>query len=292
MSQFKDIDILAINETKLDATIKDGEVHLPGYDVVRKDRESNGRNGGGVCIYVRSNINFQLRADLSPNNLECLTVEITKPRSKPFLLSTWYRPPQSSPDLFSTFERIIDKIDAENLELYLMGDLNCNLLSEVVSNNSSHLLNIIDIYGLTQLITEPTRVTQYSSTLIDLCLTNSPDKISKSGVINIGISDHSAIYLTPKVAHRLDIAEAFNNFTNVGQSVAQEIPSSEIDPLAYVNTVDRVFSFQRINVQKVIKLLKAIDVSKATGLDKIPNSLQKIAADVVAPSLTASLINR
>ena len=146
-----------------------------------KDRESNGKNGGGVCIYIRSHISFQLRADLSPNNLEFLTVEITRPRSKPFPVSTWYRPPQSSPDLFSTFERIIDKIDAENLELYLMGDLNCNLLSEVVSNNSSHLLNIIDIYGLTQLITESTRVTQYSSTLIDLWLTNSPDKISKSG---------------------------------------------------------------------------------------------------------------
>ena len=42
MSQLKDIDILAINETKLDATIKDGEVHLSGYDVVRKDRERNG----------------------------------------------------------------------------------------------------------------------------------------------------------------------------------------------------------------------------------------------------------
>ena len=77
------------------------------------------------------------------------------------------RLPQSSPDLFSTFKRIIDKIDAENLELYLISDLNCNLLSEVVSNISSHLLYIIDIYGLTQLITEPTRVTQYSSTLID-----------------------------------------------------------------------------------------------------------------------------
>ena len=84
-----------------------------------------------------------------------------------------------------------------------------------------------------------------------------------------------------------DIAKAFNNhFTNIGQSLAQEIPSSEIDPLAYVNPVDGVFSFQRINVQKVIKLLKAIDVSKATGLDKIPNRLLKIAADVVAPSLT------
>ena len=156
MSQFKDIDILAIN---VDATIKDGEVHLPGYDVVRKDPESNGRDGGGVCIHVHRNINFQLCADLSPNNLECLTAEISKPRSKPFLVSTWYRPPQLSPDLFSTFERIIDKIEAENLGLYLMGDLNCNLLSKVVSNNSSHLLNIIDIYALTQLITEPTRDT-------------------------------------------------------------------------------------------------------------------------------------
>ena len=80
-----------------------------------------------------------------------------------------------------------------------MGDLNYSLLSEVISNNSSHLLNIIDIYGLTQLITEPTRVKQYSNTLIDLYLTNFPDKISKSGVINIGISDRSAIYLTRKV---------------------------------------------------------------------------------------------
>ena len=87
MSQFKDIDILAINET-----IKDSKVHLPGYDVVRKDSESNGRNGGGICIYVHSNSNFQLRADLSPSNLECLTIETTKPCSKPFLVSTWYKP--------------------------------------------------------------------------------------------------------------------------------------------------------------------------------------------------------
>ena len=84
-----------------------------------------------------------------------------------------------------------------------------------------------------------------------------------------------------------DIAEAFNNhFTNIGQSLAQEIPISEIDPLAYVSPVEGVFSFQRINAQKVIKLLKAIDVSKATGLDKIPIRFLKIATEVVAPSLT------
>ena len=92
-------------------------------------------------------------------------------------------------------------MDAENLELYLLGDLNCDLLPESVNINSSHLLNIMDIYSLTQLITEPTRVTQYSRTLIDLCLTNSPDKISSSGVANIGNSDHCAIFLTRKTSH-------------------------------------------------------------------------------------------
>ena len=81
-----------------------------------------------------------------------------------------------------------------------------------------------------------------------------------------------------------DIVEAFNNhFTNISQSAAQEIPGLEIDPLAFINPVNGVFSFQRINIQKVIKLLKAIYVGKETGLDK--NS-PKIAAGVVSPSLT------
>ena len=67
-----------------------------------------------------------------------------------------------------------------------------------------------------------------------------------------------------------DIAEAFNNrFTHIGQPLAQEIPSSEIDPLAYVNPVAVVFSFQRINVQKDFKLLKAVDVRvRQLGLTK------------------------
>ena len=139
MSQSTGIDLLAINETRLDSTIKDNEIHLPGYDVVRKDRENNVRHGGGVCVYVRSNINFQIRADLNPSDIECLTIEISRPRSKPFLVSTWYTPPQSSPDLFKVFERVIDTIDA------LLGDLNCDLLPDSVNVNSSHLLNFMNL---------------------------------------------------------------------------------------------------------------------------------------------------
>ena len=46
-----DIDIISINETKLDSTINDNEVYIPDYEIIRKDRKSNGRHGGGVCNY-------------------------------------------------------------------------------------------------------------------------------------------------------------------------------------------------------------------------------------------------
>ena len=61
----------------LDNTISDQEIKIKGYDIVRKDRN---RHGGGVAIYIRSTINYLDRDDLSDENIETITVEITKPR--------------------------------------------------------------------------------------------------------------------------------------------------------------------------------------------------------------------
>ena len=81
-----------------------------------------------------------------------------------------------------------------------MGDLNCNFGSTVMDHNSTILTSITDLYGLQQLISEPTRITKSSSTLIDLIFTNSPDKIVCSGVSHISISDHSLIYAFRKLS--------------------------------------------------------------------------------------------
>ena len=104
------VDILHINESKLDSTVRDDEVYIPGFEIVRKDRKINGRNGDEVCTYVRINLNYRIRNDLNNDLLECLFVEISKPRSTPFLVGTWYRPPSSPPNLFSEFENVIAKL--------------------------------------------------------------------------------------------------------------------------------------------------------------------------------------
>ena len=49
-------------------------------------------------------------------------------------------------------------------------------------------------------MTTPTRVTDQSATLIDHILTKSPDKVSQSGVIDLGFSDHDLIYCTRKTS--------------------------------------------------------------------------------------------
>ena len=77
------VDVLAINETKIDSSVNDNEIYLPGFEVVRKDRSVNGQNGGGVCMYLRNNINYQIRDDLCDDQLECVVIEIIRTHSRP-----------------------------------------------------------------------------------------------------------------------------------------------------------------------------------------------------------------
>ena len=65
--------------------------------------------------------------------------------------------------------------------------MNTNMLPGAADGNSSKLLNVCEIYGLSQLTTEPTRVAAQTQSLIDQCITNTPDKIVRSGVMPLGI---------------------------------------------------------------------------------------------------------
>ena len=46
------------------------------------------------------------------------------------------------------------------------------------------------------------------------------------------------------------------------------------------------FRFMLIPVDNVLKTLRYLNVSKGAGLDKIPAKMLRIAADIIAPSLT------
>ena len=60
------IDILAINETKLDSNIPMGLISLEGYNWVSMNRN---RFGGGVGFYIRNTIDFRTRPDLNTQGI-------------------------------------------------------------------------------------------------------------------------------------------------------------------------------------------------------------------------------
>ena len=214
----KNIDLIAFNETRLDLSIPDGLIQLDGYEVIRKDWS---RNRGGVCIYLRNSINYKIRSDLIPPKLETVCLQIMKPHSKPFIVTTIYRPPNAPAEFFDHFEKLIKQIDNENKEIYILGDLNCNLLEEKAYFNAptNKLNSLYELYQLSQLIKEPTRITMKSSSLIDHVVTNTPEKISHSGVIHTGISDHSLIYAIRKIKafQKTDCVE-IRNMKNFNES--------------------------------------------------------------------------
>ena len=78
--------------------------------------------------------------------------------------------------------------------------LQTNILNNVKKTSMVNRLNfvarpqyIMDTHGFKQLITEPTRETVSSKTLIDHIYVNNEHNFSSAGVIPLGISDHHLI---------------------------------------------------------------------------------------------------
>ena len=116
-----------------------------------------------------------------------------------------------------------------------MGDLNCNILEPTLSTTRK-LQDVLELYQLTQLINNPTRITQSSQSLLDVVIASMPEKIIFSGVVHLGISDHSLIYSIRKINTRIKTdlqgSVEYRNFKNFNVSGflydLQNIPWEEI----------------------------------------------------------------
>ena len=111
------------------------------------------RHVGGIGFYIRDTLNYRVRSDLNNTDIEVLTIEISKYETKPFLVTTWYRPPNTPIEKFQEFEKILQYIDLEEKESIILGDFNCDLISEGTNDHNSIELSF--------------RVTKNTKSLID-----------------------------------------------------------------------------------------------------------------------------
>lgn len=191
--------VLAFTETWLNSSTAE-LYHINGYEHVFKVRTD--RLGGGVSLFIQNHLNFQLRPELnSPDhNIETLFCEIDKsisPFSKNIIIGVIYRPPNTDMTKFNAYLNIVlDLIAKEGKLCYILGDFNINLLNESSHSQTHEFLDNMLSHSFLPVINRPTRVTEFSASLIDNIFTNNYDHNyeCKQGVLLIDVTDHYPIF--------------------------------------------------------------------------------------------------
>jgi hypothetical protein len=182
------LDIFSLCESKLNSTFPDNQFKVQNFNLYRADRT---QNGGGVMCYVRSSIPHRIRPDISlcNHNIESLVIDVRESRQRAFYICVYRSPSTSCNLLINLLQEMLDKCLLECDIIYLMGDLNVNLLKP-----KHELTEFLDLYDLKNVVKEATCFKSVANpSLVDVILTNKPRSLSGHVNVNIGLSDYHNI---------------------------------------------------------------------------------------------------
>ena len=113
------LDMISLSETWLSSQMNSQVIDIPGYNCIRHDRSwtenNNIKKGGGLCAYVKSDINVSyldfLEYNVSTKDMELLWISLILPNSKRIIIGNAYRPPQGNVKTFcDTLDTLLSNI--------------------------------------------------------------------------------------------------------------------------------------------------------------------------------------
>ena len=177
-----------MSETHVDDGVNMKELHIENYKM--ENCVTQNRRTGGVLIYISKEYMYKtILKEIVENFIWILGIEI-KIGKENFQIITIYHPPNTKDNLFTEyFEKLIENIEFKG-NLIITGDFNFDFQKETYYVKK--IKRMLYQNGLYQIIKSPTRITQYSSTIIDYVITNKKDT---SHVVHLTpkISDHNII---------------------------------------------------------------------------------------------------
>ena len=145
----------------MSGAISDSENFIPGYNSCRKDRNTH---GGGVIIYLSVNVSFHPIHFSAPDDLELILLECSVGRYC-FTVGGFYRPPSANRDYLQSFYDAVLDLNPRNLrDIIICGDFNI----DYKSTHDSILAMFENDFCLSQVVSEPTRISVSASTTINL----------------------------------------------------------------------------------------------------------------------------
>ena len=199
------LDVLIITESKLDETIPINLITIPGYyEPIRRDRYINGRNGGGVLMYIADHLVYQQKCEFQSENYEHIWVDL-RVKNVSFAINALYRPPTETTESHNLFlettENILQRLSNYNVNYKIIAsDLNfgnCYCKYPILNPKPLDAVapDLFSSYGFSQLIDIPTRVTDNTTSLIDLIFEYNVEDIVCHGTLP-KIADHEGILVS------------------------------------------------------------------------------------------------
>ena len=280
-------DIFTVFGTWLNSKITNLEI--PGYNIYHVDREN--KTGGGVCIYVRQaykTICLQDIYSISVSGFHQLWLKVQVRYLKPIIISTVYRPPDTPKScLDSDFAANFVYASSLNAPICILGDLNCNLLKPEAPD-CKVLGSFCSSYNLTQLIEEPTQVTEQTSSLLDIILVSDIKQVRESFVMHSSVSDHDLVCFTlrlekprPKPVY-INIRSFKHYNREAFHNDLSQAPWSVID--IFTDIDDKVNAFNTmfndtLDQHAPIKTIKVKGIPKKSSSKRTCSQDEKIAAE-------------
>ena len=204
-------DLFGIAETWLDSTVSDDVIRIPGFKVIRQDRNVN---GGGVALLVKEHLRCEILTTSNterkgkPRRPEFIFCSITDNKNPPVLVAVIYRPPKiaflKNVDLINSLRTLSGNYSHK----IVMGDLNADLLRD--GHDARLVRNLAAELSLQLVQHGPTHFKPTSRTWIDIIFVDDNDTIINDRNIPANFhSKHNIIDVTIKISQTVTKSSAF-----------------------------------------------------------------------------------
>ena len=187
------IDILVISESKIDDSFPMAQFSVQNYTLHRKDRNSK---GGGLMIYIRSDIPHRRRTDIENKGVcnegtEMMVCELQLYKDEKWFLCACYKPPRVKEKKFiDALENVCNSLLRESHHWLVVGDVNIDM------NQENLLTSFCNTHDLENLVKGPTCFKGENPTCIDVILSNEPNRFKSTINVNCSLSDFHNIVCT------------------------------------------------------------------------------------------------
>ena len=234
--------VFGLSESKLNHSIPDTDLDIPGYNFIRQDKAKQKETG--LLIYYSQTLSIKRISKLETYPLECVWIEIKLKHSKPLSVCFLYRNPKETNDWFDRFTLMMDAAEMLDNEIILLGDFNIDLFKHY-----EQWVKIYESYNLHQLIDRPTRETDNTGTLIDHIYVSSTRHIAEVCSPVTYCSDHYPVCLTwakkgtkvPQVGHKTIRYRCFKRFDK--ESFHSDLQNSDLSKAYQYYDPEEAFKF-------------------------------------------------